>query len=535
MNVSRERYVLRSVRRINFPAGSRLALGFKSLMALAGFVFALQVSTLLAQDENAAPPAPADNGAPMQGADQATGAVAPAQDAGNGGQDAGATFQTFYDGLANQGTWIQTNDYGYVWQPQVSDPNWAPYTAGHWVYTDDGWTWVSDEPWGWATYHYGRWVNIEGTGWVWVPGYTWGPAWVSWRYGEGNVGWAPLPPDSMVGVDYSGDDTSMDAGYHIGSDCDGYYGIGPAYYIFLPWNYLCWRDYHGHFCNRGDNFWRINHTTNVTNINVGGNKGGFGGQFRRVSAGGPQLAQVNAVSQTPFQKVNIVHTNQPGGGTLAGNSLALYAPHVKPGTTARPSYVGASILQTKINRGVDITQPLLVNAHMAASAATPEQIEQARLARSQAPAGAKVMTDNTTFRPVLQTPVTSLKPIVTQTKSHRGFSTRIRMRCRNRGAVVLHQIYAPPTRGIFADRRPAKRHALAYPYNPAPVYSSGQPVYQPQSHATSTARPAFNPNVTSGNGTDTGGASQSHVYERSSAPVSSAPVVHESSSSGWEQ
>jgi len=275
--------------------GSRLAPGFKSLMALAGCALALQVSTLLAQDENAAPPAPADNGAPAQGADQATGAVA--QDDGSGGQDQGASFQTFYDNLANQGTWIQSNDYGYVWQPQVSDPNWAPYTAGHWVYTDDGWAWVSDESWGWATYHYGRWVNIDGTGWVWVPGYTWGPAWVSWRYGDGYVGWAPLPPDSLAGVDYSGDDTSMDVGYHIGGDCDDYYGIGPAYYIFLPWNFLCYRDYHGHYCNRGDNFWRINHTTNVTNINVGGNKGGFGGQFRRVSAGGPQVAEVNAVSE----------------------------------------------------------------------------------------------------------------------------------------------------------------------------------------------------------------------------------------------
>ena len=102
------------------------------------------------------------------------------------------SFQTFYDSLANQGSWIQTDAYGYVWQPSVTDPDWAPYTNGHWIYTEDGWTWVSDESWGWATYHYGRWVNLDGTGWCWVPGYTWAPAWVSWRYGDGYCGWAPL-------------------------------------------------------------------------------------------------------------------------------------------------------------------------------------------------------------------------------------------------------------------------------------------------------------------------------------------------------
>ncbi len=65
------------------------------------------------------------------------------------------TFQTFYDSLSTQGNWVQTDDYGYVWQPNVNDPNWAPYTDGHWVYTDDGWTWDSDESYGWAVYHYG--------------------------------------------------------------------------------------------------------------------------------------------------------------------------------------------------------------------------------------------------------------------------------------------------------------------------------------------------------------------------------------------
>ena len=460
----------------------------------------------MAQDDNAAPPAPADNGAPMQGADQATGEVAP--DEGNGGQDQGASFQTFYDNLSNQGTWIQSNDYGYVWQPQVSDPEWAPYTAGHWVYTDDGWAWVSDEPWGWATYHYGRWVNLDGTGWVWVPGYTWALAWVSWRYGDGYVGWAPLPPDSFVGIDYASADYSMDAGFHIGGDCDGYYGIGPAIYIFLPVNFLCFHDYHDRYCHRGDNFWRINHTTNVTNLNVAGSRSGSGGRFHHVSTGGPQLAQVNAVSQTPFQKVSIVHTNQLGGGTVSGNSLALYAPHVKAGTTARPLRIGENIGQAKVNRGADITQPLLVNAHLAGPAATPEQIEQARLAKSQAPASAKVLTDNAAFKPVLQAPVTSLKPVVQTTQSH-TFGT-------NPNTASRQQIYSVPTR-TYPQTSGQENVAPSHVYNPAPVY-------QQQSHTSGSGTSVYNPSGASG-----GGSGQPH--ERPSAPVYSAPV-HESSFSG---
>src|ERR1700677_4449958 len=113
-----------------------------------------------------------------------------------------ASFQTFYVRLSNQGVWINTDNYGYVFQPTESDPNWRPYTYGHWVNTDAGMTWVSDESFGWATYHYGRWVNLDSYGWVWVPGYTWAPAWVSWRTGDDEVGWAPLPPDSDEGIDY---------------------------------------------------------------------------------------------------------------------------------------------------------------------------------------------------------------------------------------------------------------------------------------------------------------------------------------------
>jgi hypothetical protein len=101
----------------------------------------------------------------------------------------------FFEDLAPYGEWINHADYGWVWSPNVDSEDWRPYTLGHWSWTDEyGWLWVSDEEFGWAVYHYGRWLDDEEYAWIWVPGYEWGPAWVSWREGEGYIGWAALPP-----------------------------------------------------------------------------------------------------------------------------------------------------------------------------------------------------------------------------------------------------------------------------------------------------------------------------------------------------
>ncbi len=65
--------------------------------------------------------------------------------------------QDFYDNLSPYGVWVYDPQYGDMWVPDV-DGNFRPYaTRGHWVLTEYGNTWVSDYPWGWATFHYGRW------------------------------------------------------------------------------------------------------------------------------------------------------------------------------------------------------------------------------------------------------------------------------------------------------------------------------------------------------------------------------------------
>ena len=471
---------------------------------------AFLVAPLRGQDDTGAAAPPTDNGAP-QAADNAV----PAPEDATGAPDEGASFQTFYDSLGSQGTWIQSSDYGYVWQPEITDPDWAPYVEGHWVYTDDGWAWVSDEPWGWATYHYGRWVNLDGTGWCWVPGYTWAPAWVSWRYGDGYCGWAPLPPDSFVGIDYSDDGFAIGIGFHIGGDCDGFYGIGAGCYHFLPVNCLGYRSYHGYYRNRHDNFALINHTTNVTNINVTRNGAVAGaGRFHHVTTGGPMLAEVNAVSTTPVQRVTLTHTHQPGGGgTLTGNSLALYAPHMNPGRTGQPSRVTGSIGQMKINRGTNVLHPLAVNAHLAPTPATEAQVQQARVAQDHAPASAKVVTDSAAVKPVLQAPLISLKPVTREVTPSRTFNLPPN--------TVSPTERVPSTSGstpvprVYPQTSEAGR-AQPPVYNPAPVYPSGPSSTQPHSTAAGT-----------------GGGSEFHQTVRpetraaSAASAPAAPAIHQ--------
>ena len=107
----------------------------------------------------------------------------------------GISVNYFHDTLSPYGDWVRSERFGTVWAPRRVAHGWRPYYYGHWVYTDYDWTWVSDDDWGWATDHYGRWYFDPRLGWVWIPGQEWGPAWVAWRYGNGYVGWAPLPPD----------------------------------------------------------------------------------------------------------------------------------------------------------------------------------------------------------------------------------------------------------------------------------------------------------------------------------------------------
>jgi hypothetical protein len=106
---------------------------------------------------------------------------------------------SFYNVMADYGTWVSLSPFGQVWRPYVRS-SWRPYVNGHWTYTRYGPTWVGYEPWAWAGYHYGNWIFSSRFGWVWIPGYDWHPGRVIWSHGYDTIGWMPAPPR---GYDYS--------------------------------------------------------------------------------------------------------------------------------------------------------------------------------------------------------------------------------------------------------------------------------------------------------------------------------------------
>ena len=108
------------------------------------------------------------------------------------------TENDFDEPLRPYGRWVDVSPYGRCWVPGGVGADWRPYCNGHWERTDAGWYWASDEPWGWATYHYGRWDWNAEFGWIWVPQTQWAPAWVSFHEGGGYVGWAPLHPSARI-------------------------------------------------------------------------------------------------------------------------------------------------------------------------------------------------------------------------------------------------------------------------------------------------------------------------------------------------
>ena len=116
--------------------------------------------------------------------------------------DAGAQFGFFFSSLAHHGEWIEVEAGTHVWRPFHISRHWRPYLIGRWVWTDDGWYWMSDEPFGWITYHYGRWYYDDYYGWVWMPDDVWAPAWVEWRYDDEYIGWAPLPPYATFNISF---------------------------------------------------------------------------------------------------------------------------------------------------------------------------------------------------------------------------------------------------------------------------------------------------------------------------------------------
>ena len=212
------------------------------------------------------------------------------------------SYNDFYQDLANYGQWIEDPQYGFVWSPNV-DGSFRPYyTNGYWAMTEYGNTWVSDYPWGWACFHYGRWTYDDYYGWLWIPGPYWGPAWVSWRYGEGFYGWAPLGPNYASGVDYV---------------CPN------SWWVFIPPQYIYSGNYYRYWYGPRDNRHIIVNTNYVNNTYVNNN-------ITYVT--GPRQKEVENASHQPVQVYHL-KSSRALNTRVHNNEVRMYHSfEIKPAT-----------------------------------------------------------------------------------------------------------------------------------------------------------------------------------------------------------
>jgi len=250
-------------------------------------------------------------------------------------------YSYFYDNLSPYGEWVDVERYGYCFRPVGTPPGWRPYTDGNWAYTDAGWTWVSDEPFGPITYHYGRWFHLHGVGWLWRPGSTWGPAWVSWRQSDEYVGWAPLPPEAAF---------RAEAGIGVGVDVE--FDIGPSFFSFCAFRQFGAPVMREVILPPERNVAIIQNSTNITNITTINNN-----NTTVVYNGGPSYQKVAAQSQQPIRTLRLQREPVGAGGKIApthqvGNMLVMSAPVVKksPGAVA-PRTVARTLTAPQIDKG----------------------------------------------------------------------------------------------------------------------------------------------------------------------------------------
>jgi hypothetical protein len=245
-----------------------------------------------------------------------------------------ASYGMFYQKLDSYGEWRETNDYGYVWQPREAEQSrdWRPYTEGRWVYSDAGWTWVSDEPFGWATYHYGRWMRLKRVGWVWVPGDEWAPAWVSWRTNKDYVGWAPLPPEAR-----------FDRSSGIHNWADSYYDIGPDQYSFVSSNKFGDEHVRRSVVPAERNISIVMETNNVTRITFANTT---------IMNEGPSYDELRSRSQRPIERYRLRRQNTEAAAIVRGDELEISVPLItEVRDVPRPRRIKERVIEMNIDNG----------------------------------------------------------------------------------------------------------------------------------------------------------------------------------------
>ncbi|HXS37664.1 MAG TPA: hypothetical protein VN721_13250, partial [Flavipsychrobacter sp.] len=142
-------------------------------------------------------------------------------------------------------------------------------------------------------------------------------AWVSWRYGRGNCGWAPLGPNVSVGVAIGG-------GWHCPDNW--WVFVGPQY-LYRPNPYSYWR-------GPSYNNTYIRQTTIINNTYIDNST-------HVTYSYGPRANQIEAVTHQRVQVYKVAAVNRPGSTNINRNEVNIYRPAVNRSTisSAHPANV----------------------------------------------------------------------------------------------------------------------------------------------------------------------------------------------------
>jgi hypothetical protein len=148
-------------------------------------------------------------------------------------------------------------------------------------------------------------------GWIWVPGDEWAPAWVSWHYGDGYVGWAPLPPRARwtgVGLDLADEDLDVE--------------IAASAYTFVPERRFVDVPIRGYAVPIARNRELIRVTRNHTAYAVAGGA--------VVNRGVPvQVIERETRRKVPHFQFREAPADSPGRARIQGREVRLFRPAVR--------------------------------------------------------------------------------------------------------------------------------------------------------------------------------------------------------------
>jgi hypothetical protein len=302
------------------------------------------------------------------------------------------------------------------------DSGFAPYaTNGYWIYTDNGWTWVSNYPWGWAPFHYGRWYTDPTYGPVWVPDNVWGPGWVTWRRSNNYYGWAPLRPG--IGIR-----ESNRHGYKEDNDR----------WRFVKGSGMGRKDLRNYYVNPSKNASIVTHSTVINKTRVD--------KKRNVTYNeGPDRADVEKHTGRAITPIAVKDNRKPGQ-SVGKTQLKIYKPRMQGNAATGPKPAPAKVA------GWNDVKKVAEKPHEAPPARNPKPARQ----KTTAPPPAKAVQQN----PIEGQPkrnTAGQQPPPQQPKSH-------------------------PRQNTEGEGQPPRQRTQPTRQQPTPQPEKQQPAQQPQSH-----------------------------------------------------